>query len=444
MPQPKVIEISSDFQFLLGLLPQMQSMFSQLHSPMANFDPYSFILNVGQPKSPLNSLGDARGFKLADLADELDAKLKVANNLEDKVKIAITSTAWIHELQHFRDCLFTPSGAVIFLREAIGLHSILAKLAAMRKSGRVIRHPLGRTRDFLLDDNPIAFEISTELFDLFCQRSFFNGDLSALDLAYDPMFDEVLAVNLTIDMNGRALKLPFFPMRGSVDGKMFVSGEPLGFRALTEARATHMQNEIISMVAPELITDVTDYWRYIPEYATCNMLFTKAAKLAGVENGYRASHEFMVGYCRWLFHSLHGGGSSSSLIGYPGQVALALAVENLTEHGFEHESFSAQESEVNEHLQNWIRDEVDHFGNDAHFVPAILRFVSDNWLLPALKRYRNHDDWPIERDLPLESHVFAFDDAEKLMSGPEPLPNPIAYFHNGKLSVNGKHPVKAA
>ena len=347
----------------------------------------------------------------------------------------------MHELQHFRDCLFTPSGAYIFLQEATRMHSIVARLADMRKGGHIVTKPFSHLKDFLDDGNQIGFEVGSQLFDFFFQRSLFNGDLPSLPFPYDHEFDENIGIIISADLGYGQHRVPFFPKRILVDGEMSIVAEPIGFRALTEARATHMQTEIISIADPTLVTHVNSRWKYLPEYATANMMFTKSVKLTGAVNSYRTPSDFSVDYWRWLFHSLHGGGDPAikTSIGYPGQIALQLATDNVGDQGFMHETYSKDEARINLRLQDMIQETISHFGSDQHFVPTILRFAASHWLIPALRRYHDHVDAPVSRDFPLEAHYHFLDEADRLLKKQEPLPNPMAYFYDGKLHYNDEY-----
>lgn len=430
-----VVYIERDFQFLLSLAPATRPI-SLLHGPFASFDPYALVLNAPLPEYAITGAPDDAIIRYDLIADRISSRFATASSTDERYLIANQETAWIHELQHFKDCVFTPAGARHFLYEANQLHRIFCLLVDIRKHAQLIRRPIAS----IIEHPPVnaaerdrLVELYAQIFDLHMQRCMFNGDIESQVIEDSTYLSESVALIFHVPMPNGDHLLPYFPKTAAIDGVMGHILDPIGFRQLTEARALHAQHEIVSMVDASLIGFGNLLLRNEPDYSTANMLFTKKYKLAGAAE-HASIHGFTMDFTRWLFHSLHGGGAHGS-VSYPGLSAISLAADHVGAKGFDHPAYASDELEANLAVDGYIDELLQHFANDDNFIAQFIKLVSTNLLKPGLAYYRQHDDRPIGRDHPMDGHFRSLMDDGTTSAKPS-LPGPFAYFDGEVTALN--------
>lgn len=446
----QVLRIALSSNELLEKLGSVGSDLPSIASPYASFDPHSLILNMQAPFELHNNGDDGLsppGFRIDRIAGDLQAKLNLSTSQEHALRIAIEETAWIHELIHFRDFLFSPSGAAYFLEECKSYERIQVLLQDLRSKGWIWENPIGETdwRNFGTD-TPTISELVTcysTIWDQQARRMVFFGDFPRLVLEDENMLGEAMGLQLHGPVQDQTLHLNYFPKRAFVDGQHVILADPIGFRAITEARAVAAQNEIIGIVAPQLVTAYNELLRHEPEYVSVNMMFSRQVRRHSGRHPNHDTSKFTREYWSWLFHSLHGGEQSRHALN-PGYVATEILNANFSEDGFTHDSYSCGERKLVDSLIAHAESITDQVSEREDFFAVVMKHVVGNMIVHGLRYWRDYDERFLRRDNALSDFFFVHDSSGRIRNE-SGLPDPLAHYHDGKMLIDQENsPLKSS
>jgi hypothetical protein len=211
-----------------------------------------------------------------DYIEYLRNRVSNVTTAADKLKILFEDTAWSHEIQHFHDCVCTPSGISAFITEWELIYSIYGGLKSLRLDGWAAKSPLLMERE----NNPRVDTVFNFYCNLIMRRVLLNGDFPASEAPAELADYDVVWGNSAV--GEVPVKIPFFASRASVDGVPRCVLIPIGFRALTECRSVQTQDMVLRIFGEELVDRFHKSFGQHYEYRVVNFLITRLAKNNGL------------------------------------------------------------------------------------------------------------------------------------------------------------------
>lgn len=253
----------------------------------AYYNPFSFTIHIN--KSTLWTRPESVSFGPDDLLEHLREGLKELRTEREQLLYLIHSTAWIHEVRHFHDCLCTRAGIHDFVVTMGYLERIFEHLAALRERGEFLKEPLAYTvrRAEMESSSSEHVEIVAELLNIYgslsLYRTLHNGDIPPMEGSSDLLDSEVVWLDWETP-DGKLLSLPTFPARGTASDPSRCRLVPIGFRALTESAAVILQRQVIRDVGQGFVEGYSKLLRSQPEYLVLNYLLTRSASRNGLRD----------------------------------------------------------------------------------------------------------------------------------------------------------------
>jgi len=356
------------------------------------FDPRSFLLFC---RNPTLATSSQNKFTPEAFLDHLAVGVAKYRSLDDGLTYLLKETAWLHEIRHFHDCVCSITGYGQFLREWHVLHRLCVELDNFRRAGIFLEVPLhwAYVSDFV-DISPRLKEFYYEAYNrhsnLMLYSTIMNGDIPVCGAPADLCDEEIIWCEYS-DSPEKELRIPFYPGGAIADNRKECVLIALGFRALAEASAVILQQQIIRSLGQPFADEYYRRLRRAPEYIVLNFLLTKIHGRCMAGRGVRDDGWDLERELFRIIHATLSHRTGHDLRRTPGNVLVDLLKQrvNSVECKFE---FSAQDTMQNMQEAMVIYSE-DMAGNQQHdgLLENILKFALEKCLIPTIDVFKKQE-----------------------------------------------------